>query len=201
MQGYYFITDSGLSKAGNNSDVKAAVDAGVRIVQYRDKVSDSGELYENALILRQICKDITFLINDRIDVAMAVNADGVHIGQNDFPYDVARKMLGKDKIIGVTVHTVEEALHAEKIGADYLGVSPIYSTQTKHDAGAPGGSNLIRQVKKVCSLPIAAIGGITLDNAQEVVDAGADMICAISAVVCSDDPKSEIQKFQALFTN
>jgi thiamine-phosphate pyrophosphorylase len=168
-------------------------------VQYRNKIGESKELYDEAVILKGICQNAKLLINDRLDIALAVDADGVHIGQTDMPYDVTRKLLGKDKIVGVTVHDLEEAIAAEEMGADYLGVSPIFSTDTKKDAGKPSGPSLIKEIKKACKIPVIAIGGINIDNASEVIFAGADMICAISAVVCSDDVYKEVRKFQKLF--
>jgi len=199
INGYYFITDSSLSKAGNTSDVKNAVAAGVRVVQYRNKNGNTKEMNNEAAVLRKICKDILLLINDRLDIALAVDADGVHLGQDDMPYEIARKILGKDKVIGITVHNIEEAREAEKIGADYVGVSPVFSTSTKSDAGKPAGVSLIIEIKKNVSIPVVAIGGINLKNAEEVVAAGADGLCAISAVVAADDVAAEIKKFQELF--
>ncbi len=199
MRGYYFITDASLSRAGNVIDVKAAVAAGVKVVQYREKQADASKMYEEALKLRKICKHITFLVNDRVDLALAVDADGVHLGQDDLPYAAARKILGEQKIIGLTVHTVKEARQAQKLGADYLGVSPIFATHTKSDAGNPKGVALITEIRKSVSIPIIAIGGITLANAGEVIRAGADGLCAISAVVTKQNVRAEIAKFQKLF--
>jgi len=199
MKGYYFITDAKTSRAGNLNDVKNAVRANVEVVQYREKYKNTHQMYEEAVKLRAICKDIKFLINDRVDIALAVDADGVHLGNDDLPFSVARKLLGKNRIIGVTAHNLKEAQAAEKLGADYLGVSPIFLTTTKPDAGKPAGLELIRQIKKNVSLPIVAIGGINLSNAKDVVNAGADSLCAISAVVSAADVKAEIEKFQALF--
>ena len=199
IKGYCFITDSDLSVNGNISDVKNAIKAGVSIVQYREKCASSKKMYEEALVLRRICKRITFIVNDRIDVALACGADGVHIGQDDLPLDIARKILGKKKIIGVTVHTVKEAQTAEKSGADYLGVSPVFSTFTKNDAGKPVGVGMIKAIKNRVSIPIIAIGGINLANAKSVIDAGVDGLCAISCVVTKRDIKKEIEKLTILF--
>jgi len=201
VRGYYFITDSGLSLAGNLSDVRSAVSAGVSIVQYREKSGDTGALYKEALRLAEICRGTTtkFIVNDRIDIALAVDADGVHLGQSDMPYDIARRILGPDKIIGITVHSVDEAVKAEREGADYLGVSPIFSTSTKKDAGIPAGLTLISEIRKKSSLPLIAIGGIDLSNAPDVIAAGADMVCAISAVITKPDVAAEIRRFQSLF--
>jgi len=201
VRGYYFITDSGLSLAGNISDVRSAVSTGVEVVQYREKSGDTGALYDEALRLAEICRGTVtkFIVNDRIDIALAVDADGVHLGQSDMPYDAARRVLGPYKIIGITVHSVDEAVKAEREGADYLGVSPIFSTSTKKDAGIPAGLKLIADVKRVCNIPLVAIGGIDLSNAPEVIAAGADMVCAISAVITKADVTGEIKKFQKLF--
>jgi thiamine-phosphate pyrophosphorylase len=199
MIGYYFITDSHLSRAGNVSDVENAVRAGVNFIQYRNKEASTKELYTEALQLRKICKNIILVINDRIDIALAVNADGVHLGQDDMPYKMARKLLGKKKIIGLTVHDLGGAKQAEKLGANYIGVSPIFLTRTKKDAGRAVGVGLIRKIKEEVSLPIVAIGGINLSNAREVIAAGASGLCAISAVVAKPDVSREIKKFQKIF--
>ena len=147
MKGYYFITDSKLSRAGNISDVSMAIECGVGVVQYRKKNAETREMYEEAVRLREICRNTVFLINDRVDIALAANADGVHLGQSDMPCQVARKMLGPEKIIGITVHNLNEARLAESIGADYLGVSPIFQTETKPDAGTPAGISLIEEIR------------------------------------------------------
>jgi len=200
IKGYYFITDAGLSKNGNLSDVKSAIEAGVSVVQYRSKTSKMESLLEEIKAIKKICEGkAVFIINDIVGAALSVDADGVHVGQGDMPHETARKLLGKRKTIGVTVHDLKEAALAEKKGADYLGVSPIFRTTTKDDAGAPCGIELIKEIKKNCAIPVTAIGGITLDNVKEVVDAGADAVCAISAVVTKDDVRKEIEKFQALF--
>ncbi len=199
MRGFYFITDTSLSRRGIESDVRNALKAKVEVVQYRDKYASVQEMYRQASILRRICKRALFLINDRVDIALAVNADGVHLGQDDLPYKICRKILGKNKIIGVTAHSLEEARQAQKNGADYVGVSPIFSTSTKQDAGKPVGVDLIKKIKKHLSIPIIAIGGIDIYNAPRVIRAGADCLCAISAVVTKPDVRREIEKFQRLF--
>jgi thiamine-phosphate pyrophosphorylase len=199
MKGYYFITDGDLSRAGNDSDVKNALRAGVRVIQYRNKGGSSLALVREAARLKKLCSQALFLVNDRVDIALAVDADGVHLGQEDMPIVLARRLLGKKKIIGVTVHSLAEARRARKAGADYLGISPVFATGTKQDAGVPAGVGLIRQIKKEISLPLVAIGGIKLSNAAAVIAAGADAVCAISAVVTGKDVKKEIGKFQRLF--
>jgi thiamine-phosphate pyrophosphorylase len=199
VRGYYFITEAALSRAGNLSDVAAAVAAGVRVVQYRQKAGRTRDLVAEARQLRQLCRHIWFLVNDRVDLALEVGADGVHLGQEDFSYYEARNLLGPDKIIGVTVHNVAEALAAQAAGADYLGVSPIFATATKGDAGVPAGVALLAEIRRRVRLPLVAIGGITLANAPAVIEAGADAVCAIAAVVTKPDARAEIEKFQKLF--
>jgi thiamine-phosphate pyrophosphorylase len=199
VRGYYFITEAILSRAGNESDVAAAVAAGVRVVQYRQKQGRIRDLVAEARRLREICRGTRFLVNDRVDLALEVGADGVHLGQEDMSYLAARRLLGPAKIIGVTVHDVAEALTAQAEGADYLGVSPIFPTATKADAGAPTGVMLLAEIRRVVSLPLVAIGGITLANAPAVIAAGADAVCALSAVVAQTDVRAEIEKFQGLF--
>lgn len=203
MKGYYFITDSKLSRAGNLSDVQHAVACGVEVVQYRNKNAETRQMYEEAVRLREICRDSgsIFLINDRVDIALATDADGVHLGQSDMPCLAARKLLGQERIIGVTVHSLAEALQAENMGADYLGVSPIFQTATKLDAGKPAGIRLIEEIRGHVDIPLIAIGGINHFNANEVVRAGADGLCAISCVVAKENVRDEILKFQEFFSD
>lgn len=201
MRGYYFITDSNCSRHENEEDVRQALIAGVEIIQLRDKIATSGDLYREAKTLMALCigTKSKLIINDRVDIALAVNADGVHLGQEDIPCEVARQLLGEKKIIGVTVHSLNEALNAEKASSDYLGVSPIFVTHTKSDSGTPCGLETLREIRAQCKIPIVAIGGINLQNASEVIKAGADMICAISAVLTKKDVVEEIGRFQRRF--
>jgi thiamine-phosphate pyrophosphorylase len=192
ISGYYFITDARLSRAGNISDVRSALSCGVGVVQYRNKDAAARQMYDEALQLGQMCREAgaACLINDRLDIALAVDADGVHLGQSDMPLAVARKLLGPEKIIGLTV---------QSLGADYLGVAPIFSTTTKPDSGKPAGVGLIEQIRKEVSLPLIAIGGINHCNARQVIAAGADGLCAISCVVASNNAGEEMRRFQDLF--
>lgn len=199
MRGFYFITDSRLSRKGVLNDVRNAIKAGVEVVQYREKFKSTREMFKEALLLRRICSDATFLVNDRIDIALAVKADGVHLGQGDLPISVARKLLGKDKIIGITVHNLKEALLAQKQGADYLGVSPVFATKTKSDAGKPIGIKRLREISERARIPIVALGGISLKNVKQVVRSGADSICAISAVLNKPDVHAKLKKFHKAF--
>lgn len=193
---FYLVTDSGLSKKGTISDIREAVESGCRIVQYREKDKNTKAMVEEASEIKRICSGrAIFLVNDRIDVALAVDADGVHIGQDDMPLETARRILGEDKIIGLSVHNREEAILAEKAGADYVGLGPIFDTSTKKDAGEGIGLLRIREVKAAIKVPVVAIGGINKENCESVIRNGADSLVAISAVVCSDDVKRETEYF------
>ncbi|MCM8820645.1 MAG: thiamine phosphate synthase [Candidatus Omnitrophica bacterium] len=196
INGFYFITDSTLTKSSVIDDIEAAVKAGVKVVQYREKNKSPKEMVKETLEIKKIFKDkCLFLINDRVDIAMTIDADGVHLGQDDIPCGCARKILGKDKIIGITVHNIEEALTAERDGADYLGISPIFTTKTKKDAMPPLGVDIIREIKKAVNIPIVAVGGINLENLTSVLEAGADGVSAVSVVVSSDNVEEMCRKF------
>ena len=189
---FYFITDSGLSKKVILNDVQEAIKAGCKIVQYREKNKPNKNEVNK---LKQLCdkNNVIFLINDDVELAIDVDADGIHLGQEDIKYNSARKLLG-NRIIGLTVHNVKEAVEAERIGADYIGLSPIFKTSTKKDAGRPIGTKMIKKVRKKTSLPIVAIGGITKENVADVIKAGADSAVAISAVL-SGDVRKEVADF------
>ncbi len=193
---FYLVTDSGLSARGTIYDVEQAVTAGCRIVQYREKEKSTRDMVREAAEIADICKGrAVFIVNDRIDVALAVDADGVHIGQDDMPFETARRLLGPDRIIGLTTHNVDESAEAERIGADYIGLSPIFKTSTKADAGPGCGLAMVKAVREAVSLPIVAIGGLSKENTGDVIAAGADMAVAISAVVKADDVASEVRAF------
>ena len=199
IKGYYFITDAGLSLSGNERDVIEALKSGVTVIQYRDKGRMGRDALVEASRLRKLCKRALFIVNDRVDIALACGADGVHLGQDDIPCRTARKLLGKKRIIGVTARSVAEARKAVLDGADYVAVSPVFKTGTKEDAGEPVGIELIKKIKKLVKTPLVAIGGINLYNARGVIIAGADAVCAISCVVTKKDVSEEIKKFQRLY--
>jgi thiamine-phosphate pyrophosphorylase len=193
---FCLVTYSSISRKGTVSDVKNAVDAGCKIVQYREKNKSTEDMTQEAKQLKEICEDkAVFIIDDHVDIAHTVNADGVHIGQDDVSVETARLLLGEDKIIGLTVHNVEEALEAEKHGADYIGLAPIFKTDTKEDSGVPCGSEMITRVKEKVSLPIIAVGGINKDNVSDVISKGADGVVAVSAVLDSEDVFREVSDF------
>ena len=193
---FYFVTDSELSKNKIVSDVVDAIKAGCKIVQYREKNKSAKEMIEEAKQLKKICDGrAIFLVDDRVDVALAADADGVHIGQEDIPVQTARMLLGKDKSIGLTVHNLEEAIDAEKLGVDYIGLAPIFKTGTKEDARDPVSTKMIEVVRKRVSLPIVAVGGINKNNVKEVIESGADSVVSIYAVLNSDDVFNEVSEF------
>jgi len=193
----YFITDRALSKKGNVEDVRAALEGGVRIVQYREKTLSLRDQIQEALRINALCRSAraTFIVNDRVDLALAVDADGVHLGQEDMPLEIARRLMGESKLIGITVRNVEEALRAVEGGADYLGVSPLFATRTKADAGAPIGLEGLREIRAKVEIPIVGIGGIARENAQKVIEAGADAVCAISAIVTQENVEESVRSW------
>jgi hydroxyethylthiazole kinase/thiamine-phosphate diphosphorylase len=186
----YVITDSALSLGRSTPEVvRRAVAGGVKVIQLREKRLTDREIVRQGLEIRQVTRQAgaLLIVNDRPDLALALDADGVHLGQDDLPLDVARRLLGPSKIVGATVETQEEARRAESSGADYLGTGPVFSTGTKPDAGAPYGTSLIRLIKESTSLPVVAVGGISLANIGEVAAAGADGAAVIRAVVSASD--------------
>ena len=193
---FYLVTDSELSKKGTYSDVENALRAGCKIIQYREKNKSTRNMIEEAKKLKKICEGkAIFLVDDRVDVSLSAGAEGLHIGQEDISYETARMLLGKDKIIGLTVHNLEEAVKAEKLGVDYIGLAPIFKTGTKEDARDPIGTEMIEIVRKNVILPIVAVGGINKHNIREVIEAGANSIVSIYAVLNSNDVYNEVSEF------
>jgi thiamine-phosphate pyrophosphorylase len=193
---YYLVTYPSISRNGTRSDVKQALDAGCRIIQYREKNKSLDEMVTEAKELKQPCDGkAVFLIDDRVDVASAVDADGVHIGQDDISVSDARKILGDDKIIGLTVHNEMEAARAELLGVDYIGLAPIFKTDTKEDSGFPCGLEVVKRVRDITSLPLVAVGGINKENVVDVIRAGADGVVAVSSVLDSDNVYTSIKEF------
>jgi thiamine-phosphate pyrophosphorylase len=182
----YLVTDAGLSLGRTHVQVvEAAVRGGVTVVQYREKSAGTRQMIEEARELRQLCRaaGVPFIVNDRIDIALAVDADGVHVGQDDMPASLARRLIGKGRILGVSAGSPEEARKAETDGADYIGASPIFATPTKTDAPAPLGVEGLRQLARVVSIPVVAIGGINAGNARSMMMAGAAGVAVVSAIV------------------
>ena len=179
--------------------VEEALQGGVTLVQYRSKFKDGGPMYEEALALKALCDryDVPLIINDRVDVALAVSAAGVHVGQDDLPCAVARALTGDDFVIGVSAHNPEEARHAIAAGADYLGCGAVFGTATKPGVAKLGLANL-RAIRRVATKPMVGIGGVTSDNYGEVLSTGADGAAVISGILGADDIKAEVAKFVAV---
>ena len=188
--GLYVITDEGVSHGlGHVEIARKVAEGGADVIQLRDKARTSKDMLSIALQIREITRSsgIRFIMNDRLDLARAAGADGVHLGQEDLPIPFARRVAPKGFIIGTSVRTVEEAMIAESEGADYIALSPIFDTPTKSDAGPGKGLEVLKEIKSAVSIPVIAIGGIGKDNVRQVMDAGADGVAVISAVVGQKD--------------
>lgn len=171
--------------------VRAAVEGGATAVQLRDKTAGDRAVLEAARRLRQVLPPgVALLVNDRVHVALAADAHGAHVGQEDLPAADARRLLGPERWLGVSVDTPEEAVAAEAEGADYVGAGPVFATQSKPDAGPVRGPQLIQQVRAAVRIPVVAIGGIGPDNAAEAIRAGAHGVAVISAIFSAPDPRS-----------
>ena len=188
----YLVTDRDLS-LGRPLEfiVDEAVKGGVTMVQLREKNCSSLEFYQLGLRLKALLKprNIPLIINDRLDIALAVDADGLHIGQSDLPCDVARRLLGKDKILGLSVETMEQAEDSNHLDIDYIGISPVFATPTKTDTFKPFGLNGVKSVSSITRHPNVAIGGINMENAAQIMAHGANGIAVISAISSAEDPR------------
>ena len=185
----YLVTDSDILKGRDfYKCIEDAIKAGVTMVQLREKNADGKEFLEKAIKLRQITKkyNVTFVINDRVDIAMIADADGVHVGQSDIDAMSIIKLIGEDKIIGVSARNVEEAKIAKENGADYLGIGAMFSTQTKNDAKEVSFETL-RQITEKVNLPFVLIGGITLDNVDKLKQFNPDGYALVSGILAADD--------------
>ncbi|MGQ1911305.1 thiamine phosphate synthase [Marinifilum sp. RC60d5] len=193
----YLVTDKVLAKGKPLEEiVEAAVKGGVSMVQIRDKESSTRDFYDLALRIKKILMSykVPLIINDRLDIALAVNADGLHIGQSDLPYEQARNILGTDKIIGLSVENIEQAKEANNLDVDYIGLSPVFSTQTKSDIAMPLELEGVKEIASFSRHPMVAIGGINQQNANAVCKAGADGIAVVSAVISSNNPQVAASK-------
>lgn len=187
----YLVTDRPLALGRDISwVVEEAVRGGVTMVQLREKDIDTREFIELGLRLKSVLKPlgVPLVINDRVDVALAVDADGVHIGQSDMPYGLARKLLGPDKIIGLSVENEEDLAEANGMDIDYVGISPVYLTATKTDTAAAFGLDGVRRAVEISRHPSVGIGGMNVSTAADVVRCGADGVAVVSAIMSADDP-------------
>lgn len=192
----YAITDAGLSLGRPLEEVVSALmGGGVRILQYREKKLKSGAMLEECRLLRRLTKEAgaCFIVNDHVDIAMLVQADGVHVGQEDLPVPEVRSLVGPDMIIGLSTHLPEQAREARKLGADYIGVGPIFATNTKEDVVDPVGYEYLDWVARNGDLPFVAIGGIKRHNIAEVARHGARCCSLVSELVGAADIRTRVE--------
>lgn len=199
LRGVYFVTEE--YGPGHLELCRRALEGGVRIVQFRDKTMSKDVFVDVGRKMREICAayGALLIVNDRVEEAVAIGADGVHVGQDDMPIRDARALLGDEAIVGLSIASVEQARAGELAGADYVAVSPVFDTATKEDAGAGLGVGLVRDVRQAVGIPVAAIGGLNATNLSAVVEAGADMVAVVSAISRAHDPGAAARALVAAF--
>ena len=198
LAGLYVILDPSVCPGQSLDDIlKEAAGAGAKLFQYRNKSASMKEAYAEALALRKVAAElgVTFIVNDRCDLALAVGADGVHLGQGVLPYRYARTTMGVGKLIGLSTHNPEQVQEADRLKPDYIGFGPIFKPGSKQDHDPVVGIQGLRQIQPLTSLPIFAIGGITAENVAEVMRAGADGVAVISAIVAAPDVRHAVIDF------
>lgn len=196
------ITDRNLCKWPFLNTIKLALKGGVRTVQLREKGLTTYELYSLACELRKVTLDFkaNFIVNDRVDIALAAEADGVHLGWQSLPFPVARRLLGSEKLIGVSTHNHQEVMQARNYKADYITFSPIFSTPSKLGIVGPVGPEEIRKIKNEINMPVIALGGIHEGNAETVLEKGADGIAVISSIMQADSPEDTARRLYERIT-
>ena len=197
----YLVTDRSLmSSATIEESVEQAIHGGCTLVQLREKDLSSRAFYETAVRVRKVTERLgtPLIINDRLDIAIAVDADGVHVGQEDLPAEVVRRMIGQDKIVGVSASNLAQALAAENVGADYIGVGAMYATGTKTNADITSIDEL-RRIRQAVALPIVVIGGINKETAPHFAGTGIDGLAVVSAIVSQRDVTAAARELKALF--
>ncbi|MEE1133603.1 MAG: thiamine phosphate synthase [Methanobrevibacter sp.] len=198
----YLVTDKSDDVEKFLNTIEEAIKGGVSVVQIREKTKDTLDFYNLALKVKEITTkyDVPLIINDRVDVALAIDADGVHVGQSDMPCDVTRKLVGPDKIVGISAATIDEAEKAEKDGADYIGTGAVFPTATKDDAPKITKKDL-KEIVDSINIPVVAIGGINHDNAGELIDTGIAGLSVVSAIMSSDNPKKSSEELLNIFNS
>ena len=198
----YLVTDNSDDVEKFLNTIEEGIKGGVTVVQIREKTADTLEFYNLALKVKKITTkyDVPLIINDRVDVALAIDADGVHVGQSDMPCSVTRRLIGEDKILGVSAATIEEAKKAEKDGADYIGTGAVFPTATKDDAPKITKKDL-KEIVDSINIPVVAIGGITLENASQLNDTGIAGLSVVSAIMSSENPKESSEKLLNIFNS
>ncbi|MEP6958454.1 MAG: thiamine phosphate synthase [Nitrospirota bacterium] len=200
LSGLYIILDpSTYPKRPLIEVLTAAADAGASLFQYRNKTASMKDAYVEALALRQTAANagVRFIVNDRCDLAMAVDADGVHLGQEDLPLGLARKIMGADKLIGISTHSAEQVQEATAGKPDYLGFGPIFKPGSKQDHDPVVGLEGLRAMRSLTSIPVFAIGGIQLDRVGAIISAGANGVAVISAILTAPDIRHAVREFLA----
>ena len=188
----YLVTDRYLAQGRSLLEIiDEAISGGVTLVQLREKTATTKEFLYEGLKIQNLLKQkkIPLIINDRLDIALALDADGLHIGQDDLPLEYARK-IWKDKILGVSVENISQAIEAEKLGADYLGISPVYQTATKSNIQRALGIQMVRDIRNAVTIPLVGIGGMNKRTARATIEAGADGVAVVSAIIAAEDPKN-----------
>ncbi|MBR0270654.1 MAG: thiamine phosphate synthase [Methanobrevibacter sp.] len=198
----YLVTDNSDDEEKFLKTIEEAILGGVKVVQIREKTADTLDFYNLALKVKEITEkyNVDLIINDRVDVALAIDADGVHVGQSDMPCDVTRRLIGEDKILGVSAATIEEAKKAENDGADYIGTGAVFPTATKDDAPSISKKDLIDVVNSI-NIPVVAIGGINLENACELKDTGIAGLSVVSAIMGADNPRKASEELLKIFNS
>ena len=198
----YLVTDNSDDVEKFLNTIEEGIKGGVTVVQIREKTADTLEFYNLALKVKEITTkyDVPLIINDRVDVALAIDAGGVHVGQSDMPCSVTRRLIGEDKILGVSAATIEEAKKAEKDGADYIGTGAVFPTATKDDAPKITKKDL-KEIVDSINIPVVAIGGITLENASQLNDTGIAGLSVVSAIMSSENPKESSEKLLNIFNS
>jgi len=197
----YCITSEEHSNGRDNLKiVKEMIDAGIKIIQYREKDKDMGEKYEQCLKIREMTQNagVFFIVNDHVDLAMMTDADGIHLGQEDLPIEAVRKLVGNDIVIGISTHSPSQAKEAIAGGADYIGVGPLYKTHTKKDVCDPVGLSYLDYVVTRISIPFVAIGGIKAHNVSEVVKHGAGCVAMVTEIIGADDIAGKIKDIRSI---
>ncbi|PTN38925.1 thiamine phosphate synthase [Desulfonatronum sp. SC1] len=200
----YCLTSEEHSLGRSNLEVvRAMLDAGIKLIQYREKDKPGRVKLEECSAIRKLTREAgaLFLVNDDVAVAQAVDADGVHVGQDDLPVPVVRRLIGPDKIIGLSTHSPDQARAAATAGADYIGVGPIFATKTKKDVCAPVGLEYLEWVTANLSIPFVVIGGIKEHNIGEVIHRGASCVAMITEIVAKPDIAGQIRALRNAMNN
>lgn len=196
----YLVTDKSEDIEKFLKTIEESIKGGVSIVQIREKTAETLDFYNLALKVKKITTkyNVPLIINDRIDVALAIDADGVYVGQSDMPCDVTRKLIGKDKILGVSASTISEAKKAQEDGADYIGTGAVFPTATKDDAPSITKQDL-KKIVDAIDIPVVAIGGINHENASELIETGISGLSVVSAIMNAENPKKASEELLNVF--